>query len=114
MCSCKKESVFVLYVVITLFVATQLSAQSKFSDDLSLDINYQTGVILPEYQFINYITQDYCRSIDIALIKASTGKIYWEQLFNYPQVGVAARFSNLGNEKVLGKEQLIQELILLI
>lgn len=62
------------------------------------------GVLLPEYQFINYLSRDYTRSFDLSFVKETTGKNSWEQLYNYPSFGFSFFYSTLGNDDVFGRE----------
>lgn len=82
----------------------KIHAQAKFSDDLKVMANYHSGFIVPEYQFITYITEDYIRSFDLCIAKKTHGKNSWEQLYNYPEYGLSLFYSSLGNNEILGKE----------
>ena len=95
-------------LLISLFLLINSSifiyGQNKFSDDLKLEISGHAGFILPEYQFLNAITKDYIRSIDVCITKETKGKTYWEQLYKLPEYGLSFFYSSLGNNDVLGHE----------
>lgn len=95
---------YILLCLVLCITLNLLNAQDKFSDNLKIMVNYHTGVILPEYQFLIYITEDYVRSLDISLMKETRGKNIWEQIYHYPSYGISLFYSTLGNDKVLGKE----------
>jgi hypothetical protein len=78
-------------------------SQNKTTDNLKLSLNYHRGFSLPEYSFINYITTDPINSLSFQISKETTGKNEWEQLFNYPEYGLSFFYSNLGNDKLIGK-----------
>lgn len=81
--------------------------QNKFSDDLSISANYKQGFVLPEYEFINYLVYDYTRSFELSLLKETSGKTEWEQVYSYPSYGISFFYSSLGNDEVFGHEMAI-------
>ncbi len=85
-----------------LILCFGLQAQNKFSDNLSLEGNYGIGYIMPEYQFINYVVEDYARNIELLLVKQTTGKTDWEQAYNYPKYGLRFYYADLGSPSTLG------------
>ncbi len=78
------------------------SAQEKFSDNLSLGMNHGIGFILPEYQFLNYLSRDYTRTTEFSLKKETKGNTPWETLYGNPEYGLRFVYSDLGNESALG------------
>lgn len=78
--------------------------QDKFKDNLSINATSHIGFVLPEYQFINYVTNDFTKSLDFSIVKETTGKNEWEQRYNYPSYGLSFFYSTLGNDNVLGRE----------
>ena len=99
-----KKHFRICIIIVLLFGLKNSRAQSKFTDDLSLGVNYHQGYGLPEYPVFIYILNDYFRAVDITLVKSSYGKNYWQQSYNYPQVGISFYHSTLGNNDILGKE----------
>jgi hypothetical protein len=83
---------------------TKVNSQNRFIDDLKLQVNAHGGYILPEYPFLNALTKDYIRSLDVSLIKETRGKTYWEQIYKYPEYGISFFYSTLGNNEILGHE----------
>ncbi|MCB0397586.1 MAG: acyloxyacyl hydrolase [Flavobacteriales bacterium] len=78
--------------------------QSSWTDNTSLMATSHVGYVLPEYSFFNYVAEDYVHSVDLCLLRETTGKTPWEQLYHYPEYGVSLFFSTLGNNKVFGHE----------
>ena len=77
-------------MVVVCYLATipfSVHAQPKFTDDLKIGANGHFGVVLPEYPFYNYVVQDYVHSLDLNVVKESSGKNVWEDLYNYPEHG---------------------------
>lgn len=98
------KNINLIFILLLCLSTNLLQGQQKFTDNLSIVSNYHFGLIIPEYQFINYFTNDYVRSVDLSLVKQTTGKTYWDQLFKYPQYGLSLFYSTLGNNDVFGKE----------
>lgn len=82
---------------------TQVVGQEKFSDNLKASVNLQYGFALPEYTFVSYFTDSYIHSLELNLIKETTGKNYWEKLYNYPEVGLSLFYTSLGNDSLFGQ-----------
>ena len=87
-----------------MLIAFSLQSQSKFSDNLSLSANYQTGYSLPEYSIFTLITNDHIRSFELSITKETIGKTEWEQAYKFPAHGLSIYYSNLGNDDILGRE----------
>ena len=100
----KKIKYILVFLLIDCIFIFQIHAQTKFTDNLNVMVNYHSGFVLPEYTFLNYITQDYVQSIDVCLFKETYGKNIWEKLYNYPDYGISLFYTTLGNDKILGRE----------
>ena len=87
-----------------LLVQSEILAQEKFTDNLSLTANYHQGVIIPEYTNIGYLVQEKVGSVSLNISKKTSGKTDWEQVYKYPEYGISVLYSTLGNEKVHGRE----------
>ncbi|MFT6747562.1 MAG: hypothetical protein ACJAZ2_001915 [Glaciecola sp.] len=93
-----------LIVFTCLLCCLNLNGQSKLTNNLSVNGNYQSGYALPEYSVFTLTTNDYIRSFELAFTKQTTGKTVWERAYNYPAYGLSLYYSNLGNNELLGKE----------
>ncbi len=102
--SIKTKHIKILLISIYCLLVFQSQAQTKFTDNLKLMGNYHAGFAIPEYKFLTYIVDDYIRSMDVCLVKETTGNNIWEQLYTYPEYGISLFYSTLGNDKILGKE----------
>ncbi|MBI9069375.1 MAG: acyloxyacyl hydrolase [Salinivirgaceae bacterium] len=94
----------ILLIVIYCFIFNNAYGQAKNKTDFSVMANYHYGVLLPEYQMVNYLANDYIRALDLSIYKKSTGKNFWEQLYNYPEYGFSLYYTTLGNNSIFGKE----------
>lgn len=80
-----------------------LFSQESWHDNLEVETTYGPGFVLPEYQFINLITEDFTNNFELSVRKNTFGKDAWQQLYQYPAYGVRFLYSTLGNDNVLGK-----------
>jgi len=81
-----------------------LSAQERFTDGLCVTPNYHYGFVIPEYSNILYVVQQNIQMASLNISKKTTGKNYWQQLYNYPEYGLALFYTTLGNDQVNGRE----------
>ncbi|MEX2233040.1 MAG: acyloxyacyl hydrolase [Cyclobacteriaceae bacterium] len=86
------------------FLSANVSAQSRFADDLNVSADYHYGFLLPEYSSLLYLAIDNIHSSSFNISKKTTGKNLWEQLYNYPEYGLSFFYSTLGNDEVHGSE----------
>ncbi len=82
----------------------KLTAQSHFTDNLVATANYHNGFIIPEYSNLAYVVQQKVQMASVNFSKKTTGKNYWEQLYNYPEYGISFFYTTLGNDRVNGRE----------
>jgi len=80
-----------------------ISAQNKFSENSELSMVSHFGYALPEYPFISYYINSHVSSFEVNYTRNTIGENKWEQLFNYPSVGVSFYHSTLGNDLIFGK-----------
>lgn len=85
-------------------LSISLHAQEKFSDNLKITANYQKGLVLPEYNFINYLAQDYVQAVELNIARETYGENIWHNIYRFPEYGVSFYYANLGNEDALGRE----------
>lgn len=100
LCSYRKVLLF-LFLCVSPFVS---KAQSRFTDDLSILVNYHYGFVVPEYSNFLYLVDAPVYSSGLSLTKKTTGKNDWEIIYNYPEYGFALFYSTLGNDEVHGRE----------
>lgn len=91
------------FIFLVILITSNLKAQNSHLNDAHLKADYHYGFLLPEYPFLNYLTNDGVKAFDIELTKDLTGKKLWERVYNYPSVGIAGYYGSLGNDTVFGK-----------
>ncbi len=92
-----------LFISMSLVLVFSLQAQDKWTDDLHLQFNYGQGYVLPEYDFINLLTQGPTEVYELSLLKQSNGNTDWQLIYKYPAFGVRFQYASLGNPEVLGE-----------
>ncbi len=85
-----------------LLLGTNSVAQREFFKNTSVSFLFHQGSSLPEYSFVNYLTNDYLHAFTLDFTKRTTGKNDWERLYKYPEVGISLFYTSLGNKDVLG------------
>ncbi len=86
-----------------VFPVTSLIGQSRLTDDLYLRAAYRKGVVMPEYSLFTYLVEEYVTSFELTLSRQSYGRTYWNQMFSYPEYGIAIQYATLGNRDVFGQ-----------
>ncbi|MBU2019707.1 MAG: acyloxyacyl hydrolase [Bacteroidetes bacterium] len=97
-----KKIIFFLFF--SWILQNPCQSQNKLFNNLYASSEASLGFVLPEYKFVNSITNDYSRGIGLSISHKSKGKSEVEQWFNYPEKGVSLFHATLGNDKVFGKE----------
>ncbi len=89
---------------VTLVMASFRAFSQSQKENLSLRVEGNGGVLVPEYQLFNQFAKDYIYGVEISLEKQSSGKRESDQIFNYPAFGGTLLYSTLGNDDVFGQE----------
>ncbi|MBL4592680.1 MAG: acyloxyacyl hydrolase [Flavobacteriales bacterium] len=74
----------------------------KEESTVGVKATFHTGAILPHRPLVNEVIEGHTQAYEISFYKSTTGKKEWQQLYNYPKMGVSALAVNLGNERELG------------
>jgi len=64
---------------------------------------YFGGNILPEFGLLDSINETFLRTIEVSLMTKTFGKTYWNDIYNYPEYGLAVFYTYLGEKNVLGQ-----------
>lgn len=76
--------------------------KSNIFDDVHIRTNYQKGFLLPEYDFLEYLTRENITAFELDVCKELSGNKLWQRLYKYPSIGVSFFYTSLGNSKVFG------------
>ena len=63
---------------------------------------FHQGAILPHRKVVSEIVGEATKSVELSIYKNTFGKKSWQQLHNYPRLGISFIAMDLGNEKELG------------
>ena len=99
----KNSLSFCLCLLTLLFISRSVSSQGSWTDDLEIGFNYGSGYVLPEYEFINLLTESPSQNYEFSILKSTHGKTAWERLYKYPGYGLRILYSDLGNPDALGQ-----------
>lgn len=91
-------------LVLFCLIANHVSAQNRCMNNLDVSANYHYGFMLPEYSSLLYLVDRPIQSFSLNFSRKTTGRNQWEQLFNYPEYGLALFHSTLGNDRIHGRE----------
>jgi hypothetical protein len=63
---------------------------------------YHYGFIIAHHPEMQYLTKGHVQIGELSITRPTYGKSYWNQLFNFPEPGIAFFFFDLGNPQNLG------------
>ena len=92
------------HIYLLLFFCFILFVKGFAQEEPSIGIKgtFHAGAILPHRKVVNEIVEGKTQAYELSFYKTTTGKKDWQQLYNYPKVGVSALAINLGNPRELG------------
>ena len=90
------------FIIFGIIFTQNLTAQKTLFSDIRIKSDYYTGFLLPEYEFVNYFAIDNIKAFDIEIVKDFKGQKLWEQVYNYPSIGISFYHGTLGNNLVFG------------
>ena len=93
----------IVFIIALIFPLAGLGQQIiNLSENTYLEADYGYGFLMPHHSSISYLLEDHIQTFDIKFVKYTSGKKYWNQLYRYPDYGLAYYRSNLGNNDVFG------------
>ncbi|PCJ25970.1 MAG: hypothetical protein COA97_06585 [Flavobacteriales bacterium] len=69
---------------------------------VGLKATFHSGAILPHRKEVNEIVEGKTQAYEFSFYKSTVGEKAWQQLYNYPKLGVSVLAINLGNRQELG------------
>lgn len=82
-----------------------IKAQSRYTAHSYLVRgNVQQGLLLPEYAFMSYLTDDYTRGFEVNVLKLTSGKSIWHHLYRFPGFGMSFHYTTLGSKEYFGNQ----------
>ena len=92
-----------ILIIILLFWSLSMKAQDAWISNLEFGVQYGKGYVLPEYDFINLLTEGPSTNFEFQIQKNTIGVNDWERLYNYPSFGLRFLYSDLGSPDALGE-----------
>jgi hypothetical protein len=99
-----------LIIVILLLVRLTCEAQ-EVKLPFIIEPKAHTGIMFPFYKALDYLAKDDIYAFDLSICFPTSGKNYWEKLYNNPSTGFGYSYWNLGNNEVLGNANTIYSFI---
>ncbi len=93
-----------LLVGVFLLMDLNSHAQRDSTHTWYTRVNYHRGILLPEYSYFDYATNNYINGIEVGFARKTTGKTFWEQIYGYPSWGVNFYAGSSGNRTVFGNQ----------
>lgn len=90
-------------LLLLIFLNTLSSAAQNGKKPFVVGARIHSGYNIPVYRALRYIVENDLNASDLSLSFQSTGKNYWEKLYNYPRTGIGYSYWTLGNDKILGR-----------
>lgn len=94
--------ILVFLILILNIYKISFSQKNFISEDVHFRANYQYGFLLPEYDFLEYLTNENIKAYEVDFYKELSGNKLWERLYKYPSIGVSFFYTSLGNKDVFG------------
>ena len=105
-----RSFIFVFFVYST-FAQADSSTIKKQTDNLFINGAYHKGLLIPEYDFLTYLAEDYTQAFHISIYKQLSGNKNWQTAYNNPLLGFSFYYSTLSNDDVFGRSLAIYPFI---
>ncbi len=92
-----------LFLLLVFICAASLNAQEDRKHDWSIGGKYHYGFMHPFRMSVRYLVTDHIHGIELYAGKKFSGGAYMDQLYRYPEAGIAYYYGTLGNNNVFGK-----------
>ncbi len=94
----------ILLVLLFMLITRKLFAQPDSTQAFHIRANYHAGVMLPEYGFMHYVSNDFTKSVEVNFLFQTSGKNKWERMYRFPGFGAAFYWTSMGNDSVFGTQ----------
>ncbi len=89
-------------LLIPKIFAQEDSTRSFFTDNLSVSGQFGAGFLMAHRGSLESLVNSYTSSFFFDIGKTTFGKKAWEQLYNYPTLGIGYYHGSLGNKDIFG------------
>lgn len=74
----------------------------ELSQKFGVKETHHFGAILPHRQIVNEVVEGHTYATELSFYKQTNGNKLWQQVYNYPKLGISVLYMNLGNPNELG------------
>jgi hypothetical protein len=97
----------IILPILAIFAAiSPVFAQNNKPDTSKLPIisvNFHYGFVIDHGNAVSYVVKHHVPAMNVRISKKTNQKGNWQELYNYPEIGLGYYQGNLGNPDVLGK-----------
>lgn len=104
----KKYFILILFLIYSLPVKSGVRfLPDSTKSDFAVSANYHYGFIIAHRDLIVPFQKDHVNGFEFSISKPTNGKKVWQQVYNYPSIGLKYLYFDLGNEEQLGYGQAV-------
>lgn len=96
------KMIFKYLLFLEIFLYYSLSFSQQTVPQFGVEQIFHFGSILPHRPLVNGIIDGHSLIYEFSFYKNTFGKKQWQQLYNYPTIGISAMILQLGNKEKLG------------
>jgi hypothetical protein len=93
-----KSNIILVFLSVTLTCNAQIIKRPVI-----IEPKFHTGLNIPFYKAVSFLVNDNIYAADLELSLPTSGKDYWEKLYNFPRTGGGLSYWTLGNDDVFGR-----------
>ncbi|TLX73916.1 acyloxyacyl hydrolase [Labilibacter sediminis] len=103
---CKQQ--IILVIILFLFQSIAINGQQFETKDTVnnkqtyITARYSYGFTIPHHVSMLYLLEDFVHGVELNYGVANFSKNHWGSYFNYPEMGIGAMYTTLGNKEVFG------------
>ncbi|MFP4488113.1 MAG: acyloxyacyl hydrolase [Bacteroidales bacterium] len=98
-----KNRAIIFLILVLIITGMKLNAQEDREHDWSIGGRYHYGFMHPFRMSVRYLVTDHINGIELYAGKKFSGGTYMDQLYRYPEAGIAYYYGTLGNNDVFGR-----------
>ena len=92
-----------LFILICFVPVLSLSQSKLKNQNYFLSLRNYYGIIMPHHPEIQFVTDKRIHALELNFGVKTNGNQIWQQMHNYPNIGLGYLYTDLGNPDILGK-----------
>ena len=97
-----KNLSLLLSILLFSYSITAQNNEQVFYNNLIIGTKVHYGFVMSHHKSMGHLTTSHFPAFEIDFNKQTYGKKLWQQLYNYPVIGIGYWHSDLGNSTILG------------